>query len=222
MVNKNNLINFIRKTRVKKKNVSKLVMSEAMAYWIMVLIICIIPVWTSVTLYEKIILCVGEWIYAFIAFLYGAFDEGEDIMSRNRFLGWSLYIMSFMLLYTILRFQSDGFNWVLLVVLIVDYILQSISSILGLRRNIKLDRYNDDVSKEIKGTNYYVVIQIVAHIVSLCLIIILRVQDGSNEPIHFALICACYLLYSVFLQLGLTSIYQNYIIKKYNLYYMLK
>ena len=207
-----NYINFVKNRSLKKaKN------SARFALWVFALILLIVP-WANASLAEKIIMIGAVWVYLFFVLLYASDERMKDLYKKNRFYGWSEYGICLMCLYLIYRLQFKGFNWVLLTVLIVSAVLQTVLWILGVRRNIAVGNYNF-ASKEKVGFNFYVVAEVICHIAALAAINSIYVVNGQTDIVVFALLNCLYLVHC-FLYLGLTPIYQNYIIKRHDLFYL--
>lgn len=207
-------INFIKNRNLKKVN-----NSARIAFWFLALIFGLLVPYKNATLAEKIILISLVWIYLFFVFFYASNERMKNPYKKNRFYGWSEYGISLMCLYSVYRVQYQGFNWALLTVLIFSAVLQTLLWILGVKRNIICGNY-DNVSKGLAGINYCLILSVVFHIVTIFLINIIYISNNQIDYVVLALFNLIYFIHWGFF-LGLTFIYQNYIIKKYDLFYLL-
>jgi len=183
--------------------------------------ICIIGPWMSLTLTEKIILCASAYIYFIFAIFYTSKERMDNLTKKNAFCGWSMFILGIFLIYSVVRNEFGKYSWILIIVLVGNHIAQSILFIKGLDLNIKNDYYEGKaINIRIANSviDKYNIVQIILHIFVIGLTnIVLEINNCSNKVQVFI----NYQLIFVFLfyLLGLLLIYQNYIIKKYNLYY---
>ncbi len=205
---------------IKNRNLKKGKNSARFAFLFLALVFGLIIPWRNSTLTEKIVLIGSIWIYLFFVLLYATDERMKNLYKKNRFYGWTQYGISLLFLYLIYRLQFQGFNWMMFTVLPVSAVWQTVLWILGIKRNIAIGNYNYD-SKPKLGINVYSIIQVLSHIVVIALINIICIVNGQRESVVFALLNILYFLHCLF-YLGLTFIYQNYLIKKYDLFYVLE
>jgi hypothetical protein len=124
------------------------------------------------------------------------------------------------LLYSIYRLAFKGFDWLLFLVLLCDAVVQTILWIAGVKQNIKSDNYNAEIPVNY-GINIYTYISFILHLISLIGLNLLFYYYVKAITVVIILLNCLYCIYWAFM-IGLTFIYQNYIIKKYDLYYLLK
>jgi hypothetical protein len=209
-----NYINF-----VKNRNSKKIKNSARIAYWFLALLFGLIAPWKNATIVEKIILIILVWVYLFFVLIYASNERMKNLYKKNRFYGWSEYGISLMFLYSICRVQFNDFNWSLFTVLILNAVLQTVLWILGVKKNIITGEYND-ISKDVIGINCYLILSIIFHIITLFGINIIYISNSQINGVVMALFNIMYLLHWVF-YIGLSFIYQNFIIKKFDLFYLL-
>ena len=182
---------------------------------------CTMFTWMSLTLVEKIILCASAYIYFIFAIFYASKERMDNLTKKNAFCGWSMFVSGIFLIYSVVRNEFGKYSWILIIVLVGNYIAQSILFIKGLDLNIKNDYYEGKaINIRIANSviDKYNIVQIILHIFVIGLTnIVLEINNCSNKMqvlINVQLVCLF-----MFYLLGLLLIYQNYIIKKYNLYY---
>ena len=141
----------------------------------------------------------------------------KDRVKKNRFYGWTEYSFSLLTLYIMYKLYFKTFDY-FLIILLVECVLQSIIWIKGVQKNILCDNYKPN--KVFPGYNFYTTITLIISIISL---IVFNVYYVVQEYYYVYIIIGdtLYLLHCVTL-VGLTFIYQNHLIKKHNLYHLLK
>ena len=182
--------------------------------------ICIIGPWMSLTLTEKIILCASAYIYFIFAIFYTSKERMDNLTKKNAFCGWSMFILGIFLIYSVVRNEFGKYSWILIIVLVGNYIAQSILFIKGLDLNIKNDYYEGKaINIRIANSviDKYNIVQIILYVLVIALTNIVLVIHNSNKVQFFVNVQLIFVF--LFYLLGLLLIYQNYIIKKYNLYY---
>lgn len=210
-----NYINFIN-----NRNIRQLKSYGKVVVLCLLIIFGIIATWENSTIVEKVFFIALLWVYLFFALLYASKDRMQNLYKKNRFYGWSYYLISLMFLYSIYRFGFSDFNWLLMTVLLVSAAIQTILWICGVKRNIVKGNYEKQKPTELMGLNYYFIVQIFFHAATLTLINVTYVSNGYTDALIYVLINCIYFPYWVYLS-GLTFIYQNHIIKKYDLFYLL-
>lgn len=213
--NKEKFINFINNRSLKQVNNTY----ARFAPWILAIIGPIIS-WQCSTIYERIILLAGLWLYFCITLFYASDKRMKDVYKKNRYYGWSLYIISLLYSYVIYRFKFELFNWQLFTILLIDNVIQPILWVLGVKRNIIVGNYENKRSIERMGFNFYVIIQAILRITAMVLISAVYIINGFNDFMVLIFVNLLFVLHWGLLS-GLTFLYQNHIIKKYYLFYIL-
>ena len=168
--------------------------------------------WRNQTIAEKIFYGIIVWIYSFIALLYANPENMKEKYKKNKFYGWSFYFISILCQYNVYRFCFNGFSWLILIY-IVYFFLQNILWIIGVKKNIKKDAY-----KEQEGLyfNLFTFFSIVL-LAGICIFSLIYLIYMSFDWRVICIAVSFFLIGYTFL-LGLTFIYQNYLIKKYSQY----
>lgn len=202
---------------IKNRNIKQMKNYGKFVVLCLLIIFGLIAPWKNLTIVEKVILFVLTWVYLFFALLYASKDRMGNLFKKNKFYGWSYYLISLLFLYSIYRFRFATFNWSLLTVLIVSAVIQTILWIYSVNINIAKGNYNEQKPIELMGINYSILIQICIHVIAMTLINVIYISNGYSDVLILLLINCMYLLHWVYL-VGLTFIYQNHIIKKHDLF----
>lgn len=200
---------------IKNRNLIQLNNILRFGLWFIALIFCCILPWQNTTIYEKILLVSSIWSYLFIVLLYANNERMKNLIKKNSFYGWSFYIISLLMLYAIYRIQFQDFNWIIISIFVVEPIIQSLLWIMGLKRNIRLDNYKEkNTFKIIK--NIFTEISIVIFLSMVIGINIYYVNLNATGIVLGLMNCLYFIHIACFF--GMTFIFQNYSIKKFNLY----
>ena len=179
--------------------------------------------WKNFHIVEKIVYLGIGYVYLFFALLYANETNMKDRIKKNRFYGWTMYLLSCVMLFDCYRFLFKGFHWTF-IVMIAFFIIQSLLWILSLKRNVKLNKYSPQINllkKEFMGFSLYTALYLGVLVAFLAVFIgyyYFVLQNKVKNHLIYLANCFC-IISSVFMS-GLTFIYQNVLIKKYNLHYL--
>jgi hypothetical protein len=171
---------------------------------------------------ECIVLGAVIGIYFAFTLICGNYYNLRCFINKYNYGGITLIFASIMSLYSSYRFKTSLFNPLLLSLLVVSFIIQAIIWLLVVKRNIYLNVY-----KELPGffkfnkvllKNYYYIVALGVYI--LTLVAMNFIESDTTISIQAACLGSFvyFTLSIIFILLGNTLLYRNYLIKKYDLY----
>lgn len=195
--------NFIYNRRLTLKSSAKY------AFFILNILIGMVFPWQNSTLAEKIIIGCMLWIEMCVILFYATNERMKSQRKRNACYGWSIYYSSWLLLYCNYRISFLQYHW--LVWCYLGYgILQTILWILGVRENIRRNKYSEIVPKKptINIFTAFTTMVFVLFVVMVCI-----TMFGCKISTILCMAVVCFLFVHVFFLLSLTFIYQWAIMK---------
>ena len=166
---------------------------------------------------EKIIWGIITCVFILYNLFGGMHSRMENRLRRNRFIAFNMLFASMSIYYASYRvaFQNgDNFIWCFYV---LHWLICIFFQVLRIRKNIKMDVYKDT---EKFVVNRYAILGFM----SCCIFAILGVKTytESNGDFIYGIIHFATSIWGFMCSFVIDWLYQNFLIKKYNLYYLLE
>lgn len=171
----------------------------------------------GINVIEKIICGIITYVFIFYNLFGGTHSRMKNRLKRNRFIAFNMLFASMSIYYASYRvaFQNnDNFIWSFYV---LHFLICIFLQVLRIRKNIKMDIYKDT---EKLVVNIYTILGFM----SCCIfgLLGLKTYAQSNGDFIYGIAPFVTGIFGFMFSFAITWLYQNYLIKKYDLYYLLK